>query len=108
MWPFSQIAPTKTGRHARRRGVRPALAAELLEERAVPSTVPNDPMFDRLWGMQDIHAPEAWDLTTGSTKVVVAVIDHGVDYTHPDLYKNIWLNQDEIPQNNRRNLTDVD
>src|SRR5262245_15719949 len=108
MWPFSRIARTCTGRSRGPGAARPWLAVELLEERAVPSTVPNDPMFDKLWGMEAIHAPEAWDLTTGSTKVVVAVIDTGVDYTHPDLYKNVWLNQDEIPREIRRNLTDMD
>jgi hypothetical protein len=65
-------------------------------------------MFDKLWGMEAIHAPEAWNLTTGSTKVVVADNDTGVDYTHPDLYKNIWINQPEIPRDIRHSLTDVD
>lgn len=72
--------------------------------------VPNDPRFDELWGMDntgqtggtpdaDIDAPEAWDEQTGSDSVVVAVIDTGVDYNHPDLADNIWTNPGEIPGN---------
>ena len=73
-------------------------------------TIPNDASFSSLWGMHntgqtggtadaDINAPEAWDLTTGSSQVVVAVIDTGVDYNHPDLAANIWTNPGEVPGN---------
>jgi subtilisin family serine protease len=63
------------------------------------SVVPNDPMFGQLWGLsqpsgRDIDAPLAWDQTTGSPDVVVAVIDSGVAYGHPDLNGNIWVNDD--------------
>ena len=74
------------------------------------STFPNDPRFNELWGMHntgqtggtpgaDIKAPEAWDIGTGSSDIVVAVIDTGVDYTHPDLAANMWHNPGEIPGN---------
>ena len=67
--------------------------------RHLTATVPNDPRFADLWGLNqaadhDIDAPEAWDLNTGSPGVIVAVIDSGVAYTHPDLARNIWINDD--------------
>lgn len=57
---------------------------------------PNEPLFASLWGLRAINAPAAWDLTTGTDKVTVAVIDSGVDYTHPDLVANIWSNPKEV------------
>ena len=72
-----------------------------------PAAIPNDPSFGSLWGLHntgqsggvadaDIDAPEAWDTTTGSRSVVIAVIDTGVDYTHRDLAANAWRNPGEI------------
>jgi subtilisin family serine protease len=60
-------------------------------------TLPNDPNFSSLSGLDrgsgvDINAPEAWDVTTGSSNVVVAVIDTGIDYSHPDLAANAGVN----------------
>jgi subtilisin family serine protease len=75
---------------------------------------PDDTYFNRLWGLHntgqnvngtngtadaDIDALEAWDVTTGSSDVVVAVVDTGVDIHHPDLAANIWTNLGEIPGN---------
>ena len=66
---------------------------------------PNDPKFGQLWGLNntgqtvsgqvgiadaDIDAAEAWDVSTGSSSIVVGVIDTGVDFNHPDLAANIW------------------
>ena len=72
--------------------------------------VPDDPFFDVLYAMDntgqgdglldaDIDAVEAWDVTTGSRDTIVAVIDTGVDYNHPDLAANMWTNENEIPGN---------
>ncbi len=52
---------------------------------AVPLLVPNDPNYSQEWHLQTIQAPSAWDVTTGSTSVPIAMIDSGVDPTHPDL-----------------------
>jgi subtilisin family serine protease len=55
---------------------------------------PNDPRFlsNELYGLTKIGAPQAWDITTGNSSVVVGVIDEGIDITHPDLQANIWTN----------------
>lgn len=74
------------------------------------SLVPNDPSYGDLWGLNntgqaggtedvDIDAPEAWDITTGDSDVVIGVIDSGVDYTHEDLADNAWVNPGEIAGN---------
>jgi len=56
---------------------------------------PNDPSYNQLWGMNKINAPQAWDVQTGNSGVIVGVIDSGVDWTHPDLIDNIWQNMGE-------------
>ena len=63
--------------------------------------VPNDPYWtsNDLWGLLKIHAPSAWTISTGSQQVVVANIDTGVNYTHPDLAQNMWRNPGEIGAN---------
>ena len=60
----------------------------------------NDPLYldGSQWYLDAIHAPEAWDLATGEGQVI-AIIDTGVDWDHPDLDDNIWTNPDEIPDN---------
>ena len=51
--------------------------------------VPNDPLYSQMWGLAKIQASSAWDTTT-SNDVIVAVIDTGVDFNHPDLIGNLW------------------
>lgn len=56
----------------------------------------NDPLNEELYYLNEINVESAWDYTTGSKNVVVAIIDTGVDIDHPDIYENIWRNTDEI------------
>lgn len=51
---------------------------------------PPDPSYGSLWGMPKISAPQAWDISAGSRNNVVAVVDSGIDYNHPDLAANVW------------------
>jgi len=81
---------------------------ESLETRLLLTTTPNDPSYASEWGLSATAASTAWDTTTGSATVVVADIDTGVDYTHPDLYQNIWINQNEIPAAVKKTLVDAD
>ena len=67
------------------------------------SGTPNDPQFSALWGLASIKAPLAWQTTVGSKSPVVAVLDTGVDFTHPDLANNLWKNPREIPGDNKDN-----
>ena len=71
---------------------------------------PNDTRFGEMWGLNnvgqsggtpdaDIDAPEAWNHTTGSSDVIVAVIDSGVDYNHPDLSANMFRNTADCNNN---------
>ncbi len=87
-----------------------AVAAELADDPDVllaepnyvrhVNALPNDLKFPDLWALNqpsdaDIDAPEAWNTTTGSSSVIVAVVDTGVAYDHPDLAANIWTNDDD-------------
>ena len=60
---------------------------------------PNDPDFADQYAHQLIQMEDAWDISTGSHDVVVAVLGTGVDVNHPDLEANIWVNEGEIPGN---------
>lgn len=60
------------------------------------SKTSNDPQGTNLWGLERISAPAAWDISTGSPEIVVAGIDTGIDFTHPDLAANMWTNPGEI------------
>ena len=77
----------------------------------IASVTPNDVRFPDQWSLEnpgqnggtadaDIDASSAWDLSTGADDIIVAIIDSGVNMTHPDLAANIFSNTREIPNNN--------
>ena len=75
--------------------------------RYLENTPPDDPQFSSQWCHSnlttkgfDMASDSAWDITTGSRDVIVAVLDSGVDYNHPDLAPNMWVNVNEIAGNN--------
>jgi subtilisin family serine protease len=100
-WQVVLIPPTKTlpeaaalyAAHPGVKFVEPNYTLKLLDTR------PNDTQYGNLWGMERINAPQAWDITTGSSNIIVAVIDTGVRYTHEDLKENMWVNPAPGPMN---------
>lgn len=62
--------------------------------------IPNDPRFSEQWNLNQISAPAAWNSYTGpiasGNSLIVAVLDTGIAYTHPDLKNNLWVNPGEI------------
>ena len=98
---------------------RPTQSAKPVSEQAVTRATNepfNDPMLPNQWHYnntgnsrlfqnaksgEDIGVYGAWKYTTGNPEVIVAVVDEGVKYTHPDLAANMWVNTDEIPDNGK-------
>jgi subtilisin family serine protease len=78
-----------------------ASAVQVVEEdhRLQASITPDDTFWDRQWGPEMVRAPAAWDIQTGGTGAVVAVLDTGIDLTHPDLAGQLWTNNGELPDN---------
>jgi len=81
--------------------------------------IPNDSAFAGQWHLHntgqsggtadaDVDAPEAWSVTTGSAGITVAVIDTGIDLTHPDLVANLWVNPGESGSGNETDGIDND
>jgi len=70
-----------------------------LAEPVLANITPNDPYYSRQWYLAKIKADSAWGKISTSPDMVIAVIDSGVQVSHPDLRDNIWINEKEIPNN---------
>ena len=117
--PMRKFRRTKAERHKIAKPVPDAVAkyknhpaVRFIEPNYILHTdaVPNDASFPLQWSLQntgqqggtpgaDIHVVPAWDQTTGSSSVVVAIIDTGMDMAHPDLAANLYTNPGEVPGN---------
>lgn len=80
------------------RAVAPNVKLDLYE------TVPNDPYLIFQWQIRspentDVQVTDAWDVWKGDTSTVIAIMDNGVDITHPDIASQVWINRAEIPAN---------
>jgi subtilisin family serine protease len=115
-FPFIKVQHIKVPSDHRLQEYLELLRSDPLVEYAEPNYIiriartPDDPDFNRQWGLHntgqdggtpdaDIDAPEAWDIQTESSSIVIAVIDSGINYIHEDLRDNIWTNPNEIPDN---------
>ncbi len=89
--------------------ISPATSRAFPRENTANANLPDDPLFNDQWALNnsgqnggktnaDIKALLAWEKNKGSQSVVVAVLDTGVDYTHPDLVANMWTRPDNVPQ----------
>jgi thermitase len=80
------------------------------DEENVECFVPNDPNFNKLFGLQKIQAPDVWEQGFTGNGIVVAVVDSGIDVAHPDLQNNLWTGPNGIHGFNvidcSNNLTD--
>ena len=65
--------------------------------------IPNDPLYNSQWGIPATKIDVVWNTVTGDETQVIAILDTGVDWTHPDLAANIWQNKNEIEGNGQDN-----
>jgi subtilisin family serine protease len=119
-----RVAPGRTAAAIRRYKRSPLVRFAEPDRLLSPLAPPNDPLFDQQWGLDntgqshkitqykglsganghgtadaDVDAPEAWAAQAVNDPVVVAVIDTGVETTHPDLQNSLWVNAGETPAN---------
>ncbi len=112
--PLNRTLPVRIPGHLPIHVVRQRLESDIRIQHIEPDmlyricTSPNDPLYRHQWGMHDqdgdptdIEVEKAWSITEGKKNIILAIIDTGIEYVHPDLNANIWKNPGEIPDNKK-------
>src|SRR5436190_4495530 len=98
-WRAVQVPAGALNETKARLAADPAVLEVEFDTRRQLAYTPNDPMYPSQWHMNQIKANVAWDRQKGSASVVVAVVDTGIELTHPDLVGSLWTNPGEIAGN---------
>lgn len=79
--------PANVDEHALLASIKadPVVAYAEVNAVATASYIPNDPGYPNQWGLDKIKAPRGWDINSGSSEIVIAIVDTGADPNHPDL-----------------------
>lgn len=101
---LSELQANSNVEYAEPRPERHTQAMREREQLNAIDGVPNDPYFAQQWSLERMHLAAAWDITRGSPNAIVAVIDLGVDFTHPELIGQDWINTAE--QNGQPGIDD--
>jgi subtilisin family serine protease len=107
-----KLPPGSPAAALRRITADPRVAAVEEDVTAAAAMIPNDPRWAKAWGPRRIRAPEAWNITTGRARTVIAVIDTGVDPRHPELRNRLvpgwdFHNDDPNPRDDNGHGTAV-
>ena len=76
-----------------------AVEFNYLRQTLASEIAPNDPRYKEQWNLPLIGMPRAWAIEKGSSDVIIAIVDSGIDHAHQDLVEKIWRNTGEIPDN---------
>lgn len=79
--------------------VLPDAAATAFAAGTEPVSIPDDPDFPDQWAPPTVSATSAWSVSVGARSIIVAVLDSGVDLSHPDLVDNLWSNPRDVAGN---------
>ncbi len=99
LYTFRVQSPTDVEALAKKISQNPAVEYAQPDYMMYADFVPNDPLYGQVYPLGIVKAEQAWDIQKGDSTIVIAIIDTGVDWDHPDLAASIWSNKNETPGN---------